>query len=81
MRCIREPVWERGELEVADLVEGPEWEITMAEVKEAIGKIKNKAAGGSGVSIEIVKAGGETATLWMWEVGNEVWKSETIPEE
>ena len=42
---------------------------------------EQQAAKGSGVSIEMVKASGETANIWMWEVLNEVWKSERIPEE
>ena len=52
------------------------------EVGVAIGKMKQgKSAGPTGVVAEMLKAAGETGTLWMTEVCNAVVKDGKVPED
>ena len=53
----------------------PSERISALEVGVAIGKMKQgKSAGPTGVVAEMLKAAGETGTLWMTEVCNAVVK-------
>ena len=47
-----------------------------------IGKLKQGKSGGpTGVVLEMIKAAGETGTLWMTNVCNAVMKDGKIPED
>ena len=61
---------------------GPSERISALEVGVAIGKMKQgKSAGPTGVVAEMLKAAGETSTLWMTEVCNAVVKDGKVPED
>ena len=48
---------------------GPSERISTLEAKEAIGKMKQGKSGGpTGIVAEMLKAAGETGTLWMTDV-------------
>ena len=61
---------------------GPSERISVLEVDAAIGKMKQGKSGGpTGVVSEMLKAAGETGTLWMTDVCNAVVKDVKIPED
>ena len=61
---------------------GPSERISTLEVDAAIGKMKQGKSGGpTGVVSEMLKAAGETGTLWMTNVCNAVVKDGKIPED
>ena len=56
--------------------------ISALEVGVAIGKMRQgKSAGPTGVGVEMLKAAGETGTLWMDDVCNVVVKDGKVPED
>ena len=62
-------------------VYGPSERISALEVGLAIGKMKQgKSAGPMGVVAEMLKAAGETGTLWMTDMCNAVVKDGKVPE-
>ena len=59
----------------------PSERISALEVGVAIGKMQQgKSAGPTGVVAEMLKAAGETGTLWMTDVCNAVVKDGKVPE-
>ena len=61
---------------------GPSERISALEVDEAIGKMKQGKSGGpTGVVSEMLKAAGETGTMWMTDVCNAVVRDGKIPED
>ena len=65
----------------AEYVEGPADMISKEEVRQAIQDLKvRKAAGPSGVTGEMIKAGGEQAVDWLNSICNRIVKEEAIPE-
>ena len=61
--------WDREGLTDVSPVCGPSERISVLEVDAAIGKMKQGKSGGpTGVVSEMLKAAGETDTLWMTEV-------------
>ena len=57
-------------------------EPTLEEVRRAVNKLKwGKAAGGSGVAAEMVKAGGDVVVERLHSLFKKVWLSEVIPED
>ena len=67
---------------MADVINRPCEEITIAEVQAAIKKMKNsKAAGPSGVVAEMLKAAGEAGTRWVTDVCNSIVREGKMPEE
>jgi hypothetical protein len=57
-------------------------EITIAEVRAVIQRMKNnKAAGPSGVVADMLKAAGDVGTEWLTEVSNSVVKNGKIPQD
>ena len=61
---------------------GPSERISVLEVDAAIGKMKQGKSGGpTRVVSEMLKAAGETGTLWMTDVCNAVVKDGKIPED
>ena len=61
--------WDRDCLTDVNPVCGPSKRISTLEVDAAIGKMKHGKSGGpTGVVSEILKAAGETGTLWMTDV-------------
>ena len=72
--------WDRNGSTNVSLVCGPCERIT--EVGVAMGKMKQgKAAGPTGVVAGMLRAAGETGTLWMSEVCNAVVKDGKVPED
>ena len=65
--------WDREGLTNVSPVCRPSERISALEVDAAIGKMKQiKSAGPTGVVSEMLKAAGETGTLWMTDVCNAV---------
>ena len=74
--------WDRNGLTNVSPVCGPCERISALEVGVAIGKMKQgKSAGPTEVVAEMLKAAGETGTLWMTEVCNAVVKDGRVPED
>ena len=74
--------WDREGLTDVSPVCGPSERISTLEVDAAIGKMKQGKSGGpTGVVSEMLKAAGETGTLWMTDVCNAVVKDGKIPED
>ena len=72
--------WDKNSLGDVQAVSGPSEEITCQEVRVAMGKMKNgKAAGPSGVVVEMLEAAGELGVQWMTDLCNAVVKDGTIP--
>jgi len=68
-----------GQVEAA-MVEGPEMDVGMEEVSEALdGMKKGKAAGLTGVVAEMLLAGGDDFRGWVAEVCRQVWRQGEIP--
>ena len=79
---IRYQIWSLLGTEIVSRVCGPIERISALEVGVAIEKMKQgKSAGPLGVAAEMLKAAGETGTLWMTEVCNDVVKDGKIPED
>ena len=73
--------WKQESLSQADPVAGP-IKIEKSMVKEAICKMKNgKAAGPSGVTIEMVKAGGELSTDLVHDLISDIVGEAVIPKD
>jgi len=69
-------------LEYADAVCDPSELISASKVGEAIAKSKSgKAAGPSGIVVEMLKASGEAGKLWVTDVCNKVVMEGCIPED
>ena len=74
--------WDRNGLTNVSPVCGPSERISALEVGVAIGKMKQgKSVGPMGVVAEMLKAAGETGTLWMTEVCNALVKDGKVPED
>ena len=74
--------WDREGLTNVDPVCGPSERISALEVDAAIGKMKQGKSGGpTGVVSEMLKAVGETGTMWMTDVCNAVVRDGKIPED
>jgi hypothetical protein len=74
--------WNTDSLETGNEVSGPSEDITIYEVKTAIGKMKNdKAAGPSGVVAEMMKAAGDVGIRWMTDLFNVIVREGNIPDD
>ena len=74
--------WGRESLTNVSPVCGPSERISASEVDAAIGKMKqDMSAGPTGVVSEMLKAAGETGTMWMTDVCNAVVRDGKIPED
>ena len=72
----------REQLGEVPAVEGPVQEISREEVKKAIESMKKgKAAGCSGLPIDLIKHLGESGVDMMHELLKRVWEEEQMPEE
>ena len=74
--------WNRDSLESVNLVDGPVVEISLAEVRSALlsGKV-GKAAGPSGLVLEMIKASGEAGLQWLTDLFNAVVRDGRIPDD
>ena len=75
---------EKNDFEVDEVhpIEGPIKEVDKNEVRQAIEAMKTgKAAGPTGLTTEMMKAGGESSMIEFTKVLADVWKKEKIPEE
>ena len=71
--------WDREGLTDVSPVCGPSERISTVEVDAATGKMKQGKSGGpTGVVSEMLKAAGETGTLWMTDVCNAMHLSVTV---
>jgi hypothetical protein len=74
--------WNRDSLEHVDEVSGPCELISVGEVRCAIAEAKiGKAAGPSGVVVEMLKASGEAGVQWVTDICNAVVRDGKIPED
>ena len=72
----------REQLGEVPAVEGPVHEISREEVKNAIERMKKgKAAGCSGLPIDLIKHLGESGVDMMHEILKRVWEEDQMPEE
>ena len=72
----------RKQLGEVPAVEGPVQEISREEVKKAVESTKKgKAAGCSGLPIDLIKHLGESGVDMMHEIPKRVWEEEQMPEE
>ena len=52
------------------------------EVEERVGKLKNvKAAGGDGITGEMIKGGGDRVVDWIWRLCHMAFESDIVPED
>jgi exonuclease III len=66
----------------ADLVRGPELPISVDETRTALTQMKTgKAAGGSGITTEMLKAFGEGGLTWLTDIFNRTWQEGNMPED
>ena len=73
---------EWDELVDADMIEGPEIEISEDEVRKAIKKMKNGKAGGpSELVADMLKAGGETVVKSFTELCNAIVREGKVPDD
>ena len=71
--------WDREDLTNVSPVCGPSERISALEVDAAIGKMKQGKSGGpTGVVSEMLKAAGETDTMWMTDVCNVIIGMEAV---
>lgn len=74
--------WDRDKLDAVNAVSGPCERISLAEVKVAIAKAKTgKAAGPSGVVVDMVKAAGDVGEQWVTDICNAVVRDGHIPDD
>ena len=74
--------WNRSSLDSSDSNNNKCEPVTIEEVREAMNKMKwKKAAGPTGVSVEILKAAGLEGIEWITEVCNAVIRDGRIPED
>lgn len=74
--------WDQTSLESVDAVSGPCEYISAEEVGAAIAKSKpGKAAGPSGIVVDMLKASGEVGRQWVADVCNKVVLEGCIPED
>ena len=74
--------WNKETLTIADATIGPCERFTVTEVHAAIKKMKNnKAAGPSGVISDMIKAAGETGTIWITDLCNSIVREGKIPKD
>jgi Reverse transcriptase (RNA-dependent DNA polymerase) len=74
--------WDKNNLENVDAVCGPREWISTSAVGAAIAKSKSgKAAGPSGIVVELLKASGEDGVQWVTNVCNKVVSDGCIPED
>ena len=74
--------WCREGLEKTDEVCGPSERITVSEVREALGKSKSgKAAGPTGVLVEMLKATGDVGLQWLTDLCNAIVLEGKIPDD
>ena len=74
--------WDRNSLTSVSPMCGPNEKFSALEVGVEIGKMRQgKSAGPTGVVAEMLKAAGETGTLWMDDVCNAVVKDGKVPED
>ena len=72
----------REQLGEVPAVEGPVQEISREEVKKAVeSRKKGKAAGCSGLPVDLIKHLGESGVDMMHEILKRVWEEEQMPEE
>jgi len=72
--------WSRNNLTALDGVPGVQELITVEDVKEAIAKMKaNKAAGPSGIVVEMLVAAGDEGVLWVTDLCNAILNEGRIP--
>ena len=64
--------WDREHLEMAEAVAGPAIRIEKEMVREAVNKMKAKAAGPSAVVAEMLKAAGETGIEMITNLTNQI---------
>ena len=70
-----------GEVE-GEIKEGPECEINKEEVSRAMRRLgRGKAAGQSGVVIEMIRALAEEGVLWMTDLCNWVVRERMMPDD
>ena len=74
--------WNQNDLDAVAPVNGSVEEITVAEVRSALysGKV-GKAAGPSGVVLEMIEAAGEVGLQWLTDIFNAVVRDGKIPED
>jgi len=73
---------EREPLEDAELVEGPEMDISRKEVSEALKKMKSgKSPGCSGVTVDLFKKLEDMGVDMVCDLLNKIWREERIPSE
>jgi hypothetical protein len=74
--------WDRNSPSPVNVVSGPAEEITCQEVNFATGKMKSdKAAGPSGVVVEMLWLAGDVGVQWMTDLCNAVVREGKIPED
>ena len=72
--------WDRNGLDNTQGVDGEPEEISVAEVRVAIKKMKlGKASGPSGIGAEMLKAVGEAGVVWVTDMCNAIVKEGKIP--
>ena len=73
-----ENIWD-GE-EACDPVQGPKCLLTESEFEKALRKCSSgKAAGPSGITVEMIKASGDSGIKWMTELCNSILSEGHIP--
>ena len=74
--------WDRNSLGMVEGIAGVEELISAEEVKEALHKSKSgKAAGPTGVVVEMIKAAGDLGVAWVTDVCNGIIKEGKIPDD
>ena len=74
--------WNRNSLDMVDAVCGPAELLSVDEVKLAIAKAKSgKAAGPSGVMVDMLKVSGKEGAEWVTDVCNAVVRDGRIPKD
>ena len=74
--------WNHDELEHVDVVSGPCEQISVTEVRRALQSMKvGKAAGPSGVTVEMLDAAGEEGLVWITELFNVIVRDGKLPDD
>ena len=72
--------WNRNSLGLGDAVAGPAELLSVEEIRSAISKAKSgKAAGPSGVMVDMLKVSGSEGAEWVTDVCNAVVRDGRIP--